>query len=350
MKKLLCVLLALAMMGTVLPGCGQTGQSSMSDTTPNPATTAPTTPVLPTSEPDTATPATPILTTAAPDTSAPATAAPSKPTPTTVAPSKPTPTTPAPTKPVPTTAVPTTPAPTTPIPTTPAPTTPAPTLQPTTPPVITPSTSRLIVIDPGHQAKGNYGKEPVGPGASETKAKVSSGTQGCVTGLPEYKLNLMVSLKLKQELESRGYTVILTRESHNVDISNAQRAEIANRANADAFIRIHANGSEDSSVHGAMTICQTPGNPYNGALYSQSYALASCVLDGLVASTGCRREYVWKTDTMSGINWCAVPATIVEMGYMSNPEEDRLLSQEDYQWRIVRGIADGLDDYFAANP
>lgn len=213
---------------------------------------------------------------------------------------------------------------------------------PTQPPVLT------VVIDPGHQQKGNYEKEPLGPGSDEWKNKVTSGTQGCVTGLEEYKLNLMVTLKLKQELESRGYAVILTRDSHDVDLSNAQRAQIANAANADAFIRIHANGAEDSAVHGAMTICQTPNNPYNGGLFPQSYALSSSVLDGLVAATGCRRQYVWQTDTMSGINWCSVPTTIVEMGYMSNPEEDRLLSREDYQWNIARGIADGIDSYFAA--
>lgn len=224
--------------------------------------------------------------------------------------------------------------------TTPPPTTPVPT-------TTEPPTKLLIVIDPGHQARGNYDREPIGPGASETKAKVSSGTQGCVTGLAEYELNLMVSLKLKEVLEGRGYAVILTRDSHNVDLSNSQRAQIANEAGADAFVRIHANGSEDSSASGAMTICQTPENPYNGDLYPRSHELSQCVLDGLVASTGCKREFVWETDTMSGVNWCAVPATIVEMGYMSNPQEDRMLSQEDYQWKIANGIADGIDAFFA---
>ncbi len=242
-----------------------------------------------------------------------------------------------------TTAALTTPALTTPALTTPAPTTPAPT---TPAPTTVPPEKLLVVIDPGHQRKGNYAKEPIGPGASEKKAKVSSGTQGCVTGLAEYELNLMVAQKLRQLLLERGYDVLLTRESHNVDISNSQRAQIANEARADAFVRIHANGSEDPGANGAMTICQTPNNPYNGQLHPQSYALACCVLDSLVASTGCRREFVWQTDTMSGINWCAVPATIVEMGYMSNPQEDRLLSQEDYQWKIANGIADGLDAYF----
>lgn len=203
-----------------------------------------------------------------------------------------------------------------------------------------------IAIDAGHQSRANTEKEPVGPGAAEMKMKVTGGTKGVSTGIYEYELTLDVSLKLKEELESRGYEVYMVRESHDVNISNSERAQMAYDSGAEVFVRIHANGSENQKSNGAMTICPTEKNPYVAGLYGDSRRLSDLVLDGLTASTGCKKERVWETDTMSGINWSKIPVTIVEMGYMTNPEEDQKMAEEDYQRLIAAGIADGIDGYF----
>lgn len=208
------------------------------------------------------------------------------------------------------------------------------------------SNGRIVAVDAGHQAKGNPEKEPVGPGSETMKAKVASGTEGISTKLPEYKLTLAVSQKLKRILEERGYQVVMIRESNDVNISNAERAEIANQSGASIFVRVHANSLDNSTVSGVLSMCQTSGNPYNGELHDKSYSLSRKITDSISAATGFKNRGVQETDTMSGINWCSIPVSIVEMGFMSNPEEDQKMAQDEYQEKIAVGIADGIDAYF----
>jgi N-acetylmuramoyl-L-alanine amidase len=129
-----------------------------------------------------------------------------------------------------------------------------------------------------------------------------------------------------------------------------ERATVANENKADAFIRIHANGSENTEANGAMTICITKDNPYHPELYSASARLSDIILNAYCDQTGAKKEYVWETDTMTGNNWAEVPTTLIELGYMTNPDEDLRMNQDSYQKTMATAIADGLDTWFAQMP
>ncbi|MFQ8705995.1 MAG: N-acetylmuramoyl-L-alanine amidase family protein [Thomasclavelia sp.] len=204
---------------------------------------------------------------------------------------------------------------------------------------------QLIVIDAGHQRYGNNEQEPIGPGATKMKAKVTSGATGIATGRLESQINLEVALKLKEKLEDSGYRVIMVRTNQNVDISNSERAKIANENNADAFIRLHCNSDDSSNTRGALTIAPSNNNRFCSQISDASQLLSKYVLDNICDITKAKNRGVMINDTMSGINWCQVPVTIVEMGFISNSEEDNLLSNNDYQNKIAIGIVKGINEF-----
>jgi N-acetylmuramoyl-L-alanine amidase len=204
----------------------------------------------------------------------------------------------------------------------------------------------VVVIDPGHQLKGDSAKEPNGPGSTTMKARVTSGTTGVATRIPEYVMNLAVSLKLKAELENRGYTVYMTREVHEVNISNMERAKYAETVSADIAVRIHGNGSTNQSVHGAEVYVPSTSNPYVSHLAKASNSLGKYIIDEYCKTTGFKNRGVFTSDTMTGMNWSTVPVVIIELGYMSNAEEDVKMQDETIQNNMVQGIANGIDLYF----
>ena len=196
-----------------------------------------------------------------------------------------------------------------------------------------------IGIDPGHQAKGNSEKEPMAPGSSEMKAKVSSGTAGVKTRVAEYVVNLDVSLQLRDALEALGCEVYMTRETHDVNISNKERALMMNDLDVDLVLRIHCNGANDRSVHGTgLYVTKT------GDIAGESLAAAEVLLPAMIEATGAKNCGIFKRDTYTGMNWSTVPVILVEMGYMSNPEEDVLLNDPDYQQKLVDGMVQGIID------
>lgn len=203
----------------------------------------------------------------------------------------------------------------------------------------------IVVIDPGHQLHGMNAKEPNGPGSSTMKAKVATGTDGVVTGVPEYKLVLEVSMKLRDLLLERGYSVVMIRETNDVLISNMERALVANSYDTAAYIRVHANSDDNSNISGVMTFCQTEDNPYIAHLYETNFRLSTIILNSVVEATGAKNTGIWETDTMTGTNWSNHPTTILEMGFMSNPEEDRRMQDPAYQDKIALGVANGIDRF-----
>ena len=208
----------------------------------------------------------------------------------------------------------------------------------------------IIGIDPGHQSESvdMSALEPNGPGSSEMKAKCTSGTQGTYSGVPEYQLNLEVSLQLKDELEQRGYQVVMTRTDNETAISNMERAQYVASQGAEIYVRIHANGDDSHTASGALTMSPSQNNPYIPQLFEQSDRLSRCIIDSYCAATGFQNLGIQYTDTMTGINWSTVPVTILEMGFMTSQNDDLKMNDAEFQKTMVQGIANGIDSYFAS--
>ena len=206
-----------------------------------------------------------------------------------------------------------------------------------------------VCIDPGHQGSwvDMSAQEPMAPGSSQTKNKATTGTTGNYSKVPEYQVNLEVSLVLQKELASRGYKVVMTREDNDKAISNKERAEFATSANADITIRIHANSDNSPSAAGALTMAPTSSNTYlDKDIIEKSNTLASCVIDSYCNATGLANKGVISADNLTGTNWSTIPVAVLEMGFMSNQKDDLYITDSANHETMARGIADGIDAYF----
>lgn len=204
--------------------------------------------------------------------------------------------------------------------------------------------SIVVCIDPGHQDKANLEQEPVGPGSNDTKPKVTGGATGAVTRQPEHELALAISLKVQQRLEAKGITVVMTRVSDAVDISNRQRAEVANKANAALFVRVHADGSTNGDVKG-ISMLYPGGNSWVAPIEARSVRAATIIKDSVIKATGAQDRGLSKRGDIAGFNWSKVPSVLVETGFLSNPVEDKLLATGEYQDRLADGIVAGILAY-----
>jgi N-acetylmuramoyl-L-alanine amidase len=221
-----------------------------------------------------------------------------------------------------------------------------PTPDPTEAPVAT--GGHKIAIDPGQQKSQMTEEEPVGPGASATTAKMSYGATSTTTGKREYEWSLLFAKRLEAELIARGYEVVLTREEHDVKISNAERAQFVNESGAELYLSIQADAASNKDAKGIYTQIPSQSNAFVGNLYSGCKRLAKEIQNNLIAETGTKDRGVQENDKVAAINYSEVPVAVLQLGFMSNVEEDTNLWSESYQDKMIKAICDGIDTYFSA--
>ena len=199
---------------------------------------------------------------------------------------------------------------------------------PTPAPVPTPTpplAGYTVVLDPGH---GGF----------------DGGATGVDTGTPEAGINLAVSKLVKVQLEEQGCTVVLTRPDEEALGNDKQsdlraRREIMNAEGVDAVVSIHMNKFSDRTISGPMVFYMTGSSP--------GQALAECMVKEVCDAVG-RNQRMANPGDYYVIRETLPPAVIVECGFLSNPEDERMLLTEEYQQKLATGIAKGVYEYFAS--
>jgi len=209
----------------------------------------------------------------------------------------------------------------------------------------------VVVIDPGHDLRANLQMEPIGPRSATRKIKDGGGTRGVVSGTTEAELNLAISLRVRALLERAGVRVVMTRtRTTGTSIGNVARAGIANRADAALFLRIHADGAASSSARGSHTLYPALRPGWTDDIYARSRTAALTVQRELVRSLRFPDRGLQERADMTGFNWADVPAILVEVGFMTNPIEDRALAAEAYRSRAAAGICRGTLRFLGISP
>lgn len=206
---------------------------------------------------------------------------------------------------------------------------------------------KIIYLDPGHQRHADFSTEPIGPGSSTRKEKMTGGATGVATGIPEYKFNLTIAKKLRTALLKKGYAVVMSRTSHDVKLGNVARAKKGNKSGADICIRIHADSFSNSSANGASVLYASSSNPYYAGKYAKkSKKLATKLSNSYCKATGIYNRGIVVRNDLTGTNWSKMPTVLIECGFLSNPSEDRKLNSKPFQSKMVKGMVNGIDEYF----
>jgi len=203
------------------------------------------------------------------------------------------------------------------------------------------SPTPLICLDPGHGTPPAIGRqtEPIGPGSSVRKIKDGGGAPG------EAPVALAIALKTRTLLQKEGLRVAMTRTGPTYIGGNIERARFCNVRHAALMIRIHADGSSNTALHGVQMLYPAFHKGWTDDIYSQSLRAARIVQRAVVHETGAADLGLQPRTDLTGFNWANVPAILIESGFMTNPRERALLQSSAYEWKVARGLVAGTNAY-----
>ncbi|MGL5414764.1 MAG: N-acetylmuramoyl-L-alanine amidase [Clostridium sp.] len=200
-----------------------------------------------------------------------------------------------------------------------------------------------ILIDPGHSKNPSKGVEKISPNGNETKLKDTSGAMGETTKVPEYNIVMEIALKLEKELLNKNYNVFLTRREVNEALSNIERAEEGNRLNADLVIKLHCDSATAKEAKGASMLIPKEKGYISKSVEEKSKEYGKVVLEEYIKETSLNNRGLIYRDDLTGFNWSKVPIILLEMGFLSNKNDETYLTQEQSKECIVKGISNGID-------
>lgn len=183
---------------------------------------------------------------------------------------------------------------------------------------------KLIILDPGHGG--------VKPGTVSQN------------GVKEKDITLQISLKTEEALKNAGYNVLMTRDE-DISLGLYERADIANENSGDIFVSIHANAVDNAPSVNGIEILYAPAS--NGSAKEEGQqVLTKVILDELINATGANSRGIIKRPNVVVVRESKMPAILIEVGFLTNVNEEKLITNDDYQNKIVGAIVKGIEKYF----
>ncbi len=202
-----------------------------------------------------------------------------------------------------------------------------------------------VCVDPGHQGVELYAKEPMGPGLSGYHKTSNGQAQGVATRRYESVVVLEVGKKLRNALLQEGATVVMTREDQETPVKNVRRAEIANESGSHVFIRLHCDNSGNKKARGIFVYIPLSSTYAKAVADKDTYhEYGEILLKAMQKATGVTKGTVRQNNSYVASNWATMPTFLIEMGFMSNEEDDILVSTPDFQEKIIAGMIDGIEE------